>query len=414
MELEGFKIGDEFNINIKSEKLSYVNNENSLQILKEDDWKYKDSENEDLDLYKFDLSKMSYSITDLDTQKFYYYDYETNSYKKYLNLQNVILDIDNFNQEILNKVNKEYDEYSNISSTSSLDSVIHPFNIFKYDKDGKPIEFSFIDLTSGTNNWINIALNEGLLKNNFVTSKSQKKLKVVGIEKLYDSNKIYLEQLYANQLLGFNKSFDSRQKFENGNSINIWSNAKMSKNRQISDQMQRLILNSINSNNASVSFDKYFNSAIGYTDYIKVKKEAIENLITSIILISTIFITISMITAMIVIYLITDLFIGRYKKFMSYMRIQGYTMKEINSIILWIFLPIAILAVSLGIIVIWLITKYLVPSVLLNLNIAVPLTINIALFPVVLLAGVFIFAIAYTIVMILIKRIRLSSLIGNE
>gem|GEM_PF-4641660 len=45
-------------------------------------------------------------------------------------------------------------------------------------------------------------------------------LKVTAFEETYDNNKIYMDQVYANEILGFNNS-DQRYWFSNTNSINM-------------------------------------------------------------------------------------------------------------------------------------------------------------------------------------------------
>ncbi|WP_157806909.1 ABC transporter permease [Spiroplasma floricola] len=414
--LEGIKIGDEFNLNTPSQFLSTVDQNNQLNVLNSDSWKYQND-----NLYSMDLSRFTYLS---DQRNNLYFKKSDNEYSKYYNMANIELHIRKSlmdDNALFEKVNQEYKEYSNKQNifTESSDKqsyVVKPFDIYTYEKDGitqKEIGLETL-MMGGTNNWFNIALKNGLLTNKLVDLKGYKKIKVVGIEQLYDGNKLYMDQLYANKLMGINESFDIRKNFENGSSISIWSNAKMSNNIQNADQMQRLILNTFNGNNATLGFDKYMDQAIGSADYINIKKIAMNNLITSIVSLSVIFISLSLITAIIIIYLITDMFVGRYKRFMSYMRIQGYSMKEINSIMLWIFLPITILAVVIGILTILSQIFLIIPKVLLSINIAVPMIIGWEVIPIVLVSGVLIFLLGYIVVMLSIKRTKLSSLIGNE
>ncbi|WP_339021123.1 ABC transporter permease [Spiroplasma endosymbiont of Atherix ibis] len=412
--LEGLKLGDEFNLNTASQFLSTVDQNNQLNVLSSDSWKYQND-----NLYSMDLSRFTYLNNKNNNL---YFKKSNNEYSKYYNMANIELHIKKslIDKNLFEKVNKEYKEYSNIQNVYTESSdwqyyIVKPFNIYTYEDDGTEKEIGLETLIMGrTNNWFNIALKNKLLTNKLVDLKNYKKIKVVGIEKLYDGNKIYMDQLYANKLMGISEGFNIRKTFDDGSSINIWSNAKMSSNVQNADQMQRIILNSFNGNNSTLGFDKYMDQAIGFTDYIDTKKIAMNNLITSIVSLSIIFISLSLITAIIIIYLITDMFVGRYKRFMSYMRIQGYSMKEINSIMLWIFLPITIIAVIVGILSILSQIFLIIPKVLLSINIAVPMIIGWEVIPIIFASGIIIFLLGYIVVMLSIKRTKLSLLIGNE
>ncbi len=407
-ELEGLKVGNEFNLKTPQNLLAILGGDNSKNELDSSLWKFKDK-----NLFEMDLDKFTYAIN----HDFYFKN--GSIYEPYYNMADIQLSLPKklLNQELFDEVNDEYQQYSNkdLNSIYREDSdnyIVNPFDIYKYE-DGVPTEIGIETLLGGTNSWLNIALKKGLLVNKIVDS-APRKAKVVGVEELYDGNKLYMDQLYANELMGVKEGFDTRREFENGSSVNIWSNAKMSSNIQNADQMQRILLSPFNANNATDGFAKYMDQSIGYTDYIQMKKMAMSNLITSVISISVIFVSLSLITAIIIIYLITEMFIGRYKRFMSYMRIQGYSMREINSIIMWIFLPIAAIGVALGITIIWLLISYLVPQILLSLDIAVPMIMGWTIMPIVFIVGLAIFLLGYTVIMLSIRRVKLASLIGNE
>ncbi|WP_339030096.1 ABC transporter permease [Spiroplasma endosymbiont of Cantharis nigra] len=407
-ELEGLKVGNEFNLKTSQNLLATIGENSSINELDSSLWKFKDK-----NLFQMDLDKFTYAIN----HDFYFKN--GSIYEPYYNMTDIELSLPKklLNQELFNEVNIEYQQYSNkdlnsIYSEESDSYVVNPFDIYKYE-NGIPTEIGIETLLGGTNSWLNIALKKGLLVNKIVDS-APRKAKVVGVEELYDGNKLYMDQLYANELMGVKEGFDTRREFDNGSSVNIWSNAKMSSNIQNADQMQRILLSPFNANNATDGFAKYMDQSIGYTDYIQMKKMAMSNLITSVISISVIFVSLSLITAIIIIYLITEMFIGRYKRFMSYMRIQGYSMREINSIIMWIFLPIAAIGVALGITIIWLLISYLVPQILLSLDIAVPMIMGWTIMPIVFIVGLAIFLLGYTVIMLSIRRVKLASLIGNE
>jgi putative ABC transport system permease protein len=106
----------------------------------------------------------------------------------------------------------------------------------------------------------------------------------------------------------------------------------MSTNSVITDQLQKIIFQSKMGDTSFAGFSTNLTSAISSTTYVSIEKGMMESLINSVFSLGIIFIIISLVTAVIMVYLITDLSIGKFKNFMSFMRVQGYTMREINSI----------------------------------------------------------------------------------
>ncbi|ATZ17556.1 hypothetical protein ELUMI_v1c08350 [Williamsoniiplasma luminosum] len=414
--LQNLKVGDSFNLNMNIQKLAFSNQKSEIEVIEPGAWKYDlGGKDNVVDLYDIDLTKMTYDNDPSTSNNFYYYDYLSKRYEPYYNLKNVFLDLDKnkFNQELFKTVNEQYQEYANKKTYKQKTNRIYPFDILKYE-DGQAIEIGQDLLLSGTNNWMNIALQNNLFTNKLVKQGSSKKLKVVAIEDLYDGDKIYLDQKYANELLGISEAIDQTQTLADGQHVNVWSNAKMSSNPMISDQLQKLILQSINGNNATAGIVKYFKTGIGFTEYVDMNKMAMQNLISAALVFATIIIPIFIVTGVITIYLITDIFIRRYKNFMNYMRIQGYTMREFHSLMLWIFTPVAVLATSLGMLTMWLFIKYTIPMALVKIKIALPLIVNPWLFVGVALVCLLIFIVAYIVIMQGVKKIKLNTLLGNS
>ncbi|PPE04320.1 ABC transporter permease [Williamsoniiplasma lucivorax] len=416
--LQNLKVGDSFTLQMDNQKLAFLNRNKEVEVISPTAWKYDlGNGTNTVNLYDLDLSKMTYDHRGDGSNNFYYFDYQTQTYRPYYNLKNVYLDIDlqQFDQELLAKVNEQYRVYALLNQdVAKLNQTrIYPFDILKYEADGAT-EITQDSLLSGTNNWMNLALQNNLLTNKLVNQNSSKKLKIVGLEDLYDGDKIYLDQLYANELLGITQSINQVQQLADGQRINLWSNAKMSNNDKISDQLQRIILQSMQGNNATAGFAKYFKTGIGFTEYIDINKIAMQNLISATLVFAAIIIPIFMITGIITIYLITDIFIRRYRNFMNYMRIQGYTMREFHSLLLWIFSPVAILASALGMVTIWLLIKYTIPIALVKVKIALPLIVNPWLFVGVFFVSLLIFIIAYIVIMQGVKKTKLNTLTGNS
>jgi putative ABC transport system permease protein len=128
-----------------------------------------------------------------------------------------------------------------------------------------------------------------------------------------------LENFDASKLIGNQK-------------INIYSNAKFSTSTEIRDQMERNIFKFSNGDTSFAALSDGMGNAITKADYVSNAKEMVTELVISVRALAIIFIFISLITAFIMIYIITEIVLGKFNGFMSYMRIQGYTNYEINSI----------------------------------------------------------------------------------
>jgi putative ABC transport system permease protein len=307
--------------------------------------------------------------------------------------------------------------------------IIHPFDTRVYE-DGEPAPIG-IDSLSDENvsyTWWGLATNgveipqddshpdaikaDKILYKNETPVKTSYTLKIVGVQDLYDGYSIYMSQSNANRILGLQNP-EKTLTFANGDKANIWSNAKLSKDEFINDQMRRMILHADGGDNSIYGMGKgTIAPSINKANYVASTKSVINKLVVSVYTICMIFVVIAIVTALIVIYLITDLSIGRFKRFMSLMRVQGYQMREINSIIIWLFAPTAVIATILAELVIYLVIQFAVPAILISLNIAVPLHVNIIMIVVTFLISALIFTVAYLYVLSSIKRVRLSTLLG--
>ncbi|AHI52561.1 Yip1 family protein [Spiroplasma culicicola] len=436
LKLLGYNVGDQIEFEYKNNLLG-VNNSNNLFTPVNNDWWFYDQNNNnqkdsnELSIYEMDNSKFTYykKTEDDIVNMWKFNDHLGNgieSIHDYYNLNDVKLKIPKnlVNKELFEAVDKQYFDISRISEdmkyVKTYDEqgdyyIVRPYDIRTYELNNgsyEPVEISIESLlNSTTNNWYNIALENKLFEPMLEPITSKYKIKIVGIEKTYDKNRLIVDQVNANKILGYLNP-DTRITFKNQNSVNIWSNAKMSSNQLISDQLERLIFQPKFGNTSATGFGKYMESAIGPTDYVDMQKNVINNLIFATLSLSIVFISISIFTGLMVIYLITDLFVGKYKKFMSYMIVQGYSMKEINSIILWIFLPLALFAMLFSSLIIFLLFKLAIPQVLLAVSISVPLILEWWVIPTILLIGIIIFTTAYSLVLGSIKKVNLARLLG--
>ncbi|AOG60722.1 hypothetical protein SHELI_v1c07730 [Spiroplasma helicoides] len=401
--LKGYKVGDKINLNFSTQELNYIDANGNYDTLSNNfDWYYQGKE---INLNEVDLGHFAY-YSQNNNQKLYYI--ENNEYKEFGDLSKVALKVkesSKINSELLNKTNNEYES---LFGKKMDGDMIYPFEIRTWNnEENRYNDVGIMDLASGTNSWWNMALENGLLAS---TSKTKTIVgNIVDVEHVYDSPKVYMDQRKLNKALGY-QNYDS---LLNNSNVNIWSNAKMSREDEPSDRYDRSIFKFMQANNTTTNASKYMSDAVGYTDYINLKKDAMSNLLKSVISIAIVFISISMVVGIIIIYVITDIFIGKYKSFMNYMRILGYTLREINSIVLWIFLPITFIFAALAIGLTAGIMFGVVPSLLLTIEIAIPFVIDWYVYLAIFGVAVAIFIIAYLIILRSLFKTNLAAFTGT-
>ncbi|AOX43917.1 hypothetical protein S100390_v1c05800 [Spiroplasma sp. NBRC 100390] len=244
-----------------------------------------------------------------------------------------------------------------------------------YDLDFDHPLKSLIDLVNGgfAKNWYGQALKLGLLRvttSNFnVLSNYQ--FKVVGVQHSYDQARIFLDQKWANHVLGYQ---DSSQ----------WFNGKYTKAIQPADQFQRYVLSSVSADNSLNDGLTFFSSAVGKVDYLYNKKQVVNQLSYFTTVLAGAMVSIIILTAVIIIFLVTDVFMERYTKFIALMRVFGYRRGEINSMTLAIFIPFAILGWLLGFFLVWTAVYFAVKmglqAISLPLSLPMPWLLFIAIF----------------------------------
>lgn len=419
LKLHKWKVGNVYPIYIKDNKAYFINKpiENSW-------WIYNNSTLSDKDyLWRTDLSKLTYISSGEDNSviKSGLYYKNNDQYIPYSNVQDIQLKIpaktfepNSIQAKLLQKVNNDYKEYSNNQSVvynPSEEFKISPFDVRQYDNN-KPLPIN--DLTSvasHTKNWWYFAIKDGLITQNNNYVDSGYKVKVKGYQNLYDGYSIYMSQTAANEILGYQDPSATTTIDES--KINIWSNAKMSKDGSMSDQTKQIVFQTNYGDTSVDGLSKNTEQAINKVVYVGETKQIVDKLVGSIYSFAIVFIVIAIITSLIICYLITDLFVGKFKSFMSFMRIQGYTMREINSIILWIFLPITLISIILGELLVCVAIVTICPHILIQLDIAVSLTVSKMVMLYIFLCLIAIFAFAYAIVLYGMKKIKLASLTGS-
>jgi putative ABC transport system permease protein len=427
MTLRGYKKGDTIPFSSFDNKIYLGDPKKDGVALTPDMWAYENTDGtytNNLFDGSIDLNHMTYNENEQ-----YYLDTD-GTIKPYHLIQNVVLKLPKDYVGKIKDINTAYSALKNNDIKVEDDYyIIHPFDTRVYE-DGEPAPIG-IDSLSDENvsyTWWGLATNgveipqddshpdaikaDKILYKNETPVKTSYTLKIVGVQDLYDGYSIYMSQSNANRILGLQNP-EKTLTFANGDKANIWSNAKLSKDEFINDQMRRMILHADGGDNSIYGMGKgTIAPSINKANYVASTKSVINKLVVSVYTICMIFVVIAIVTALIVIYLITDLSIGRFKRFMSLMRVQGYQMREINSIIIWLFAPTAVIATILAELVIYLVIQFAVPAILISLNIAVPLHVNIIMIVVTFLISALIFTVAYLYVLSSIKRVRLSTLLG--
>jgi putative ABC transport system permease protein len=433
--LKGVKVGDVINANIQDNAL-YLGSDLETKI-SPDWWQYSDNEKlksiygdaenpDGVDLSHLTFFEPTIANGTLLNGDFYWKD-SAGQYQPYAKMQNIKLvipsEIYKVNQAAFDQL---LTDYISLKQDGDAKKEIYTDGVFKVQDNGDlilspfdirdwtsatevtPVDIATLTATTSQENLWSMALKEKLVHESAAQIDTGYKLKVVGYQDTYDGEVGFINQVYLNNLLGY--ANPERSVDVNGQKINIYSNAKLSNNSVITDQMQKIIFQAKMGDTSFAGFSTNLTSAISNTTYVAIEKGMMESLINSVFSLGIIFIVISLITAVIMVYLITDLSIGKFKNFMSFMRVQGYTMKEINSIFMWIFAPTTLVATILGSLIVYFLLQFLLPAVLVSIEIAVPLQLQLAFVPLVVLIGLAIFIISYVYVLITMKRIRLATL----
>ncbi|WP_162649370.1 FtsX-like permease family protein [Spiroplasma sp. TIUS-1] len=418
----GFDIGSEIEMKFNRKFLDLNTIDNS-----EDKFRiYYEGESTDINSKEFDLSKLTYSEDIAKADK---------SYKLMQNIKlkidKTIIENDKELKKSFDKTKEDYEKYvnslnekpvkvymDNIIKEDDKSIIISPYDIRLANESGELVDLDsaqLIDLMSkgGTNNLLNLSLANKLFTVKTDYEKiSELTLVVAGAERIYDRQRILMNQVDANKILGLRNPSDSVELFD-GREINIWSNSKMSRENNINDQIKRMMMTTELGNNATSNLDDSLIESVGKVDYVSKEKEAFINMIVSSYSISIIFVVIFLIVAIITLYNITDIFVGKFKIFIGFMRLQGYRKGEINAIIMSIFLPVAILGIIIPLVAYSIILGVTLPNALLAAEVSVPFIISWWIIPIVFIVGIIIYLITYFAIFESMKRVSLSKIMGD-
>ncbi|AHF58058.1 ABC transporter permease [Spiroplasma eriocheiris] len=302
-------------------------------------------------------------------------------------------------QKVVDKVN--YDDGNGLKEYY----VIKPYNT-DYDYI---INDPLSSFQTFPNNWYHVAMSSDILHttNPFLKVNNVRKevhYQVVGVQESYDRPRIFLDQTYANQIMGYNLVNDQQT------NTKAWFNGQYSKDYE--PYTQTTVYNVVSPNGdflLSNFFAGKFTNAVNsnLSDYIGIKKDIIIKLANISIILSTLFVCLMIIAAVIVVFIITEAFLTTYLKFIAVLKTMGYRKREINSMTLGIFTPFVFIAWVIGVFGTWFIIKAIVMTSLNAANIVIPLNLPWILIPITFVLIGIIYGIAYGI---LIQKINHSSI----
>lgn len=220
------------------------------------------------------------------------------------------------------------------------------------------------------------------------------KYQVVGIQDSYDSPKAYIDQKWANKIMGYNYLDDNP--YYAGTKIMQWFTGKLSANANIFDLIGRMSFKS-NLDDYTIYATTNLN---GNKNIPMVKKNDLlsrtEAMLTKMSDIafsaSILFIVTTIICSVLIVIMITDLFTDQFRRFMAHMKAEGYTNWEINAFTLGIFTPWALLGYIVGFGLGFLAIYGLITILTNFVGVALPFTITWWILPVsfIIIGGIYI------------------------
>lgn len=419
-------IGDIIDFSIKKQAIQYLGkNKNNLPEYYDIDpnwWSYNQQNKGKI--YSMNLSKFTYSEQNNDNNIWGYQD-DNGKIIPYNKMSNILLtipknkiDVNVWNKEIVNISGSRNEKYTHLIYLQTNDGTIDAYNNNVIIDDGKNYIIKIYDLnfdhklnnnlseliSAGfPTNWYSSAIKLNIFRTTTklqpiifdeITENEGYKYYVVDIQNTYDKPRIFLDQRYANKVLKFPIDI-------NKNNVLNWFNGKYVINSYLNDLTQQFIFSSPNNNYSILSFSNNFRNALGEIDYIFLKKQILTKLTNIIISLFSFFTTIIIIISTIVILLITDIFFSKYVKLIFILKIQGYSIKEINNILLTIFIPFILIAWILGFFSTWIIMKFWLKKILLDVNFIISM-----IFPYILLLKIIFMITLFIIIYIFsIKKI---------
>lgn len=218
--------------------------------------------------------------------------------------------------------------------------------------------------------------------------------KIVGIQNSYDSPKAYIDQKWANKIVGYS-AYDDKPYYDN-TTVPQWFSGKLSANDNIFDLIGRMSFKQTADDYtmyATTDLNNNKRVALVTNNDLLSRKQAMLNKMSDIAFsASALFIVTTIICSILIVIMITDLFTNQLRRFMAHMKAEGYTNREINSFTLGIFTPWALLGYLAGFALGFLAVYVLLTIIATVTSFVLPFTITWWILPVsfVIISGIYI------------------------
>lgn len=177
---------------------------------------------------------------------------------------------------------------------------------------------------------------------------------IIGIQDSYDTSKAYIDQKWANLIAGYSYFGDRSQTkdptYASGDYQ--WFSGKLSGADDIYDIVGRMAFKRRSDDYSMYSMGSlqgnFEEPLIQNSDLLVRKKEMMNKMAEIALSASLLFIITTIICSILIVIMITDSFTDQFRRFMSHMKAEGYTNKEINSFTLGIFTPWALVGYLAG------------------------------------------------------------------
>lgn len=202
--------------------------------------------------------------------------------------------------------------------------------------------------------WNNLMNNSAPISDGL--AKPISKYKIIGVQDSYDTPRAYINQQWANYLLGFSTMKNSVMQNPTYSQEGIqgpyqWFNGKLSSENNIYDLIARLSFKRKSDDYTLYGMTVKNNqqiSLIANSDLLSKKEQMLDKMTNIAFGSSAVFIISTLVCSVLIVIMITDLFTDQFRRFMAHMKSEGYSNWEINSFTLGIFTPWVVLGYIVG------------------------------------------------------------------
>lgn len=191
-------------------------------------------------------------------------------------------------------------------------------------------------------------------KNIVGTTSPITKYRVIGVQDSYDTPKAYIDQKWANLILGYSY-YNERSEAKDpvyAPGIYQWFSGKLSASDDIYDIIGRMSFKRDADDYSMYAMNQLDGNSevqlVANSDLLLRKKEMMKKMADIALSASLLFIVTTIICSILIVIMITDAFTDQFRRFMSHMKAEGYTNHEINSFTLGIFTPWVLVGYGVG------------------------------------------------------------------